>query len=201
VERSGLSSVGRSYYVMRGLLLVPMGVVFAAAGVLDWPPFGSEPDNGNAVWFLLVLALAAAGYVAVDRWYAATWGRVQPPRGTEVRIGLVTLVVALVMGLAISADIRWDLPVSLFGLVFAVGGLGYYRLVVGLRPYHWGTYGLVGLLCLLPIWGGVGDTVSAALVPIGLATIAVGLFDHRELVRTRDRVREAVTLGGARGRP
>jgi len=36
---------------------------------------------------------------------------------------------------------------------------------------------------LLPVWGTLADSVSVAWLPIGVATITAGIFDHRALVR------------------
>lgn len=67
--------------------------------------------------------------------------------------------------------------------------LMYYRVIVGLKPYHWVFLGGLALLCLMPVWGGFESNVAAAMIPMGVATIGVGLFDHKELVRSIGRAR------------
>ncbi len=186
-----LTSVGGRYYTLRGLLLLPTGLIFLAAGLFNMPPIGAEPVSPAAPWFLLALALAMVGYYAVNRYYVATFGRVEPSRGTLVRILIYTVVGAAVICLGITLDMQHDWRVTLYGAAYAVVLLAYYRMLGVFRAYHLGILGGFAIVCLLPIWGGVQDKVTPVMIPMGLVTIAVGLFDHRDLLTSMRRARSA----------
>jgi hypothetical protein len=187
-----LTSVGGRYYTLRGLFALPTGLIFVAAGLFNMPPIGDEPVSNSAPLFLAALVLAGIGYYAVNRYYVATFGRVEPSRGTLVRITIYTVVFAVAICLGITIDVQSDLPVALYGAAFGASLLTYYWLLGVLRSYHVVLLGGFTLLCLAPIWGGVDDKVSLAMIPMGVVTIAVGLFDHRDLVNS---LRQSSTVG------
>jgi hypothetical protein len=193
MDTTALTSVGGRYYTLRGLLALPTGLIFLAAGLVNTPPIGDEPVSRSAPWFLVALAVALLGYYAVNRYYVATFGRVEPSRGTLVRITVCTLLCAGAICVGITLDMQNDWPICLYGVAYAAALLVYYRILDVLRPYHLVLLGGLAVLCLLPIWGAVDDKVSAVMVPMGLVTIAVGLLDHRDLLRS-------VTLARSAGR-
>jgi hypothetical protein len=196
-----LTAVGARYYTLRGLLLLPTGLILLAAGLFDTPPIGDEPVSGSAPWFVVALAVAALGYFAFNRYYVATFGRVEPSRGTVVRITIYTVIGAALICLGITLDMQLDLRVSLFGAAYGVSLLIYYRMLDVLRPYHLVLLGAFSLLALTPIWGQADDEVSLVMIPMGLVTIAVGWCDHRDLVRTLRRARSAGLDEDVHGRP
>lgn len=199
MDTRALTSVGDSYYTLRGLLALPTGLVFLAAGLLDTPPIGDEPVSGQAPWFLLALAVAGVGYYAFHRYYAATFGRVEPSRGTLVRITVLTLLCAAVVCVGIIVDLQHDWPVSLYGAAYAVALLVYYRVLGVFRASHAALLGGFAVLCLLPVWGGATDKVTAVMIPMGLVTIAVGLLDHRDLLESMRQARRAGLDADAHG--
>jgi hypothetical protein len=195
MDTSDLASVAARYYALRGLLLLPTGLLFIAAGLFNMPPIGDEPVSNMAWYFLGAVALAAVGYFAFNRYYLTTFGRVDPSTRTKVHLGVYTALAALGIAAGISIDTQFDLPVTTFGVAFGVSLLIYYRVMVGLRIYHWAFLGGVALLSLVPVWGRLDDKVSIVMIPIGVATIGVGLFDHRDLVTSIRLAQRAVTAG------
>ncbi|MGA8211761.1 MAG: hypothetical protein WB441_07945 [Nocardioidaceae bacterium] len=181
---TALTAVGDRYHTLRGLFALPTGLVFLGAGVFNTPPLGDEPVDSGAPWFLATVAVAALGYYAVNRYYLTVFGRVQPSRRTVLRAALYTVGCAAAIALALSLDLQRDWPVTLYGAAYAGALLAYYRLLDALRPHHLILLGGFALLCLAPVWGQVDDRVSTALIPMGLVTMAVGLLDHRDLLRS-----------------
>lgn len=191
MDTRALTSIGRSYYTLRGLLALPTGLIFVAAGLFNSPPIGGEPVSSSAGWFVVALVVAAIGYYALNRYYVATFGRVEPSRATMVRVVVYTVLCAAAISVGITVDMQRDWPVSLFGAAYAGALLAYYRLLDAFRRHHLLILGGFAVLCLLPIWDSAGDKVSVVMIPMGLVTIAVGLFDHRDLVGSMRRAQTA----------
>ena len=97
-------------------------------------------------------------------------------------------------------DSKLDLPVSLFAAGFALAMLAWFALCVGLQPHHVVIWGALLVVALLPVWGGLSDRVSVAWLPMGVAAIAAGIFDHLALVRSfgpaKDQHVENSNVGG-----
>ena len=146
---------------------------------LAWGPFARD-------WvFVASVAIIAAAALLIDRFYQDRYGRVTLTTRQQVRLTVASFIL-FAAGLAGGTilDSSFDLPVSLFACSFALAMLAWFAICVGLRTHHlviWGSLLIVGLL---PVWGNLPDKVSVAWLPIGVATIAAGLFDHRTLVRT-----------------
>ena len=191
MDAQALNAAGSRYYTLRGLLMVPEGFLLVAAGLLNMPPLGNEPVSGSAGWFVVALTLAIVGYVGFNRYYVTTFGRVKPSRSTLVRITIYTVPFAALVSVAITLDSQLDLPVTLFGAAYGVSLLVYYRLLEVLRPHHGVLLGGLAVLSLAPIWGAAHDKVYLAMIPIGLVTVAVGIFDHRDLVASLRDARSA----------
>lgn len=196
-----LTTVGGRYYTLRGLLLLPTGLIFVAAGLFNTPPIGDEPVGGGAPWFVAALVIAAVGYFTVNRYYVTHFGRVEPSRRAQLRVVIYTVVAAVAICVGITLDMQLDLSSSLFGAAYGVSLLVYYRMLDVLRPYHLVSLGGFALLALAPVWGGGQDSVSVVMVPMGLVTMAVGLFDHRDLVSSMRDARSAAVDEVAHGRP
>ncbi len=184
MDAHALTAAGGRYYTLRGLLLLPTGLIFLAAGLFNTPPIGDEQVSGSAAWFVVALAIAAVGYFAFNRYYVTTFGRVEPSRGTLVRITIYNAACAALIAVGITLDMRLDLPMSLFGAAYGISLVVYYRMLHVLRPYHLALLGGFAVLALAPVWGQAHDKVSLAMIPMGLVTIAVGLCDHRDLVNS-----------------
>ncbi|MCW2798350.1 hypothetical protein [Nocardioides sp.] len=180
MERHDLESAAVRSTYLRGLLAVPAGLVFIVVGLgnLGWGPLSS------ALVFLGCLALMAGAWLVINRYYAEHYGRVRLADGQQVRLTIASFLclgVPMIGGTIL--DLRLDLPVSLFAILFGVGMLAWYRLCVGLRTDHVLVFGALIVVGLLPLWGGLEDRASAGWLPIGVATIIVGILDHRALAR------------------
>ena len=136
--------------------------------------------------------MSVVAYVLINRHYVTTFGRAQPTRRVQWQVAIYTVLAALAICVGITVDVNADLPVSLYAVTFAASLLGYYAWFTGLRPHHVVCLGGVIVLGLLPIWGGLEDKTSVALLLMGVATIAIGLFDHRDLVRSMRAARAAL---------
>ena len=192
MDTDALRTAAGQYHALRGWLLIPTGVLFIAAGLFNLPPIGDEDVPAGAVWFLPVLLGVGVSYVLINRHYVTTFGRAQPTRRVQWQVAIYTVLAALAICVGITVDVNADLPVSLYAVSFAASLLGYYAWFTGLRPHHVVCLGAVIVLGLLPIWGGLEDKTSVALILMGAATIAVGLFDHRDLVRSMQAARASL---------
>lgn len=193
MDDKGLTSVAGRYYILRGLFSVPTGLLLVAAGIFNMPPIGDQRVTGRAViFFWVAVAIAAAGYLAAARYYQKNFGRVDPSRKIKVRLAGWTAIAVVAISAGIMLDSQRDLPVTAYGALYGISMLLYYHFIVGLKPYHWVLLGGLALLCLTPVWGGFENKAAMAMIPMGVATIGVGLFDHKELVRSIGRVREGM---------
>ena len=177
MDRKTLLEAGPTYTYLRGLLAVPIGIVFLIAGAtyLEWGPFGSQ-------WLFWGAALAclAAG-VLIDRYYRQNYGRVRPPRETRVKDAAWTVfgVVALI-GFAV-LDSVLSLPLNGYVLAYALMMFGYISTSIGVKLRHAVIWGALLVTGALPVWNGV-DESAVGLIPMGVATIVCGLIDHSVFV-------------------
>jgi heme O synthase-like polyprenyltransferase len=185
MDRAQLQSAAAEYPYLRGLFLIPLGVVFVASAIGNW---------GYDWVFLATLPLAAAAALLVNRYYDEHWGRVTPSARTQVKATIAgTLAVAIMLGLTtlLRSRASWslDLDVNPIPAAFALLMLAYYALVTRLRAHHVVIWGGLLVVSLLPVWDG-DDPGNVGLVLCGIAAMIDGVFDHLLLVRT---------LGPARG--
>lgn len=174
------TAAARSTY-LRGLLAVPLGVLFVLAGLgnLGWAPLQSPVVFGAC---LAALAVVAA---VLTRSYNEHYGRVRLAQRQQLRFTVTSFAcfgIPLVSGALL--DFHLDLPISLTAALFGPAMLLWFTLCVGLRRDHVLVWGALMVVGLLPVWGGVPDRASAAWVPLGVATVVAGLLDHRALART-----------------
>jgi hypothetical protein len=181
MERRQLEAAATHVTHLRGLLAVPLGLLFVAIGLgnLAWGPFAHD-------WvFVGSVAIIAGAAMLINRFYQDRYGRATLTTRQQVRLTVASFILfgaGLVGGTIL--DSSFDVPVSLFACSFALAMPAWFAICVGLRIHHiviWGSLLIVGLL---PVWGDLPDKVSVAWLPIGVATIAAGLFDHRALVHT-----------------
>jgi hypothetical protein len=169
---------------MKGLLSVPLGLLFVvgALGNWEWGPFR------HAWAFLAAAAAIAAAYAAINRHYTERYGRVTPSSGQQTKAAAVGLAGAAVMfgaTMLLRSRASWslDLPVNAIPATFGLLMLAYYAVVVGLRPHHVLTWGALVLAGLVPVWDGA-DPSNVGLVLAGVAVMVNGVLDHLLLVRT-----------------
>ena len=183
VERTKLESAAAEYSYFKGLFGIPVGILFVlfALGNWRWGPL-------RHTWvFLVCLLLIGAACLAINHFYNESYGRVTLSTRQQARAAVAsTLGVLVIVGgsfLARSqADWSLDLPVNPFPATFAAAMLIFYAATVGLRAHHLVILGALLVAGLLPVWHGE-DPSNIGLVLAGVAAMAIGVLDHRLLVR------------------
>ena len=181
MERRELEATAARATYLRGLLALPLGLLFLMTGVgnLGWEPLG-----GRLVFLTCLLALAALAF-GINHYYNVHYGRVRLLPSQQVRYGVASAAcfgIPMILGTVL--DFRLDLPISLFAVLFGAGMLVWFHLCVGLRRDHLFVWGALIVVGLAPIWGGFDDRASVGWLPIGVATIVAGLLDHLALARS-----------------
>ena len=196
MERKNLESAAAKVTYLRGLIGIPVGLLFILTGLgnLRWGPFAND-------WvFVGCLTAIGLGGLAIYRYYNANYGRATLSKNKQVRYALSCIPFGLAMVGGPILDSKLDLPVSLFAAGFALAMLAWFALCVGLQLHHVVIWGALLVVALLPVWGGLSDRVSVAWLPMGVAAMAAGLFDHLALVRSfgpaKDRHVEDSNVGG-----
>lgn len=184
MERKKLESAAPSYYFLRGLFGIPLGLlpIVAALGNWEWGPFR------HAWFFIAAVLVLAAACLPINRFYDVHYGRVRPSARQQVRTTIVMAVVAplsIGLSLLLRSEAGWslDLPVNATATSFALLLLAGYAAYTVLRPHHLIILGSLVAAGLLPVWNGA-DPSNIGLAMTGVAIMVSGLFDHRELVRT-----------------
>ena len=180
MERKELEAAAAQVTYLRGLLAIPIGMLFIITGLgnLGWGPLG------NPLVFLGFLLVLGAAWLGINRYYNDHYGRVTRSHRQQLRYTIASFILfpaAIVGGPILDASV--DLPVSAFAAAFALAMLAWFAICVGLRMRHLIIWGALLVAGLLPVWGALADKISVAWLPIGVATIAAGILDHRALVR------------------
>jgi hypothetical protein len=180
MERKELEAAAAQVTYLRGLLAIPIGMLFIITGLgnLGWGPLG------NPLVFLGFLLVLAAAWLGINRYYNDHYGRVTRSHRQQLRYTIASFILfpaAIVGGPILDASV--DLPVSAFAAAFALAMLAWFAICVGLRMRHLIIWGALLVAGLLPVWGALADKISVAWLPIGVATIAAGILDHWALVR------------------
>jgi hypothetical protein len=136
-------------------------------------------------------------YISIDRYYLRTFGRVQRTSESR-RLETESMTVAGILALAAFwLDVSFKLPLSLIGLVFAVGLLADYIRITWLVKGRFLLYypieaGLMLLLSILPIIGfpdwwhaiSLKSQLLGISIAIGSLSIPAAIWGHIFLVRT-----------------
>jgi hypothetical protein len=180
MERKELEAAAAQVTYLRGLLAIPIGMLFIITGLgnLGWGPLG------NPLVFLGFLLVLAAAWLGINRYYNDHYGRVTRSHRQQLRYTIASFILfpaAMIGGPILDAYV--DLPVSAFAAAFALAMLAWFAICVGLRMRHLIIWGALLVAGLLPVWEAMADKISVAWLPIGVATIAAGILDHWALVR------------------
>jgi hypothetical protein len=180
MERKELEAAAAQVTYLRGLLAIPIGMLFIITGLgnLGWGPLG------NPLVFLGFLLVLAAAWLGINRYYNDHYGRVTRSHRQQLRYTIASFILfpaAMIGGPILDASV--DLPVSAFAAAFALAMLAWFAICVGLRMRHLIIWGALLVAGLLPVWEAMADKISVAWLPIGVATIAAGILDHWALVR------------------
>jgi hypothetical protein len=180
VDRRALESAVTNSLHMRGLGLVPVGLILVIGALAVW-----EVGPLRHLWvvYCAILLIPAPLLLWINRYYDDHYGRVTPSTRHWTRpAGHIAVSVALGIGAWL---LIWslDLPLNAFAAVWGVIMLTATAFTVGLRKHRviiWGSLLVAGLL---PVWDGA-DASTIAWLLAGAAYIATGIFDHRLLART-----------------
>jgi len=180
MERKELETATAHVTYLRGLLAIPIGMLFIITGLgnLGWGPLG------NPLVFLGFLLVLGAAWLGINRYYNDHYGRVTRSHRQQLRYTIASFILfpaAMIGGPILDASV--DLPVSAFAAAFALAMLAWFAICVGLRMRHLIIWGALLVAGLLPVWEAMADKISVAWLPIGVATIAAGILDHWALVR------------------
>jgi hypothetical protein len=181
MKRAELEATAARGTYLRGLLALPLGLLFLMTGVgnLGWSPLGDP-----LVFLTCLLALAALAF-GINQYYNGHYGRVRLLTSQQVRFTVASAAcfgIPMILGTIL--DFRLTLPISAFDVLFGVGMLVWFHLCVGLRADHLAVWGGLVVVGLVPLWGGFDDRASVGWLPIGVATIIAGLLDHLALARS-----------------
>jgi hypothetical protein len=184
MERRALESAAGKYSYLRGLLFVPLGLLFVVSALGNW----RVGPLRHAWAFLVAAAFIGAVWLLINRYYNEIYGRLSPSTKQQVRgaVALLIAVVVMVGGASLlrsRADWSLDLPVNAIAVSFAVIMLISYGIGVGLRSYHVIVWGALFLTGAMPVWNGA-DPSNVGLVLAGVALMVSGVFDHRLFVQT-----------------
>jgi hypothetical protein len=190
VERRALEAAVANQSHLRGLGLVPVGLMFILFALALW---GVGPLRQLWVFPVAVLVLMLAPALWIDRYYDEHYGRFTPSSRHEGR-QVAAFVARLVVGVPFLIGVAWllrseepwslDLPVNPVLVVWAIAMLAVSAPTVGLRHRHRAVIGGSAFVAgLLPVWSGP-DPTPIGLVLVGVATMAMGILSHRLLVKT-----------------
>jgi hypothetical protein len=185
---------------LQGLRGVPVGLFIAAAGIWVSLPVGQ--DGGLGVPLVMVV-IAGLAYFLVDRYYARTFGQVNPTGAERNREILIALLLGALTFFAFLFDTAKILPISVFGLVFAGAMFTDFSRSFA-RPSFQNTSEtflapiLIGVAALLPALGifwwqafGLQSSEAGMLVLIGVLLTISGIVGHLRFMRLLATVQDA----------
>ncbi len=187
MDRRQLESAGANYPFysgIQGLYGIPMGLMYCFIALANT---STKPLNPWAVGGGVLLGALAVW--AVTFYYQHHFGMVTPTRSRKVRTlvaagaGFGVYIVAYQLARAILGQPPQQ-PVNTTAATFALGMMVFYAINTGLKAHHIVIWGSLLVAGLLPIWGLDVNRDAVAYFPIGAASVASGLLDHRLLVRT-----------------
>ena len=187
-EREEIQFLTANYFTLQGLRAVPPGLTLLL--VTLWANFTTRPSRIIYIP-LLVIALGAALYWFIDRYYKNRYGQAIPKQEDRLRYVLIQILAGALGLAAFWADTRYLVPVSLIGLVFAAGftyeflrsansgkGSG--------RVYHLILGVLIALVSFSPLFGlepwwralGLRGQLVGVIVVVSGIVLAAGVLDH-----------------------
>ena len=183
MDPARLRAAPANYAYLRGLLLIPGGLLILLAALGNWEvgPFA------HTAGFLAALALIGAAAAAIQHDYNKHYGRLRlsPQQQARMTAALIAAIAVVGLGsLLLRSRASWslDLPVNPIAVTFAAVMLISYAAGVGIKIHHLLIWGAVMLAGALPVWQGT-DPSNIALTIVAGATIVDGLLNHRLFVR------------------
>jgi hypothetical protein len=191
MQRRNLETAAANYSYLRGLFLIPAGVLFFLAALANW-----EVGSLRHTWaFPVAAVVVGAVCLPITRYYNKNYGRVGPSTSQQVR-GAVAVAIALAVMVGGSLLMRSiDLPVNATAVSFALIMLISYAIGVGLKAHHVIIWGALLVAGAPPVWNGA-DPSNIGLVLAGVAVMVSGVLDHRLFVDTFGSPNVALTAVG-----
>jgi len=188
--------VTERYWELQGLRSVLIGGAFVAVFGLTLVVAGATPsDVAEALAFAAVFVIIVSGMFRLDRYYAKTFGAIEPSKATRRKGVLIvpgTLLSTMIVERAL--DLR---QMTLF---FAACGV--FALWIVFRDWPRRRHHLIGsvaatLAAALQLTGTVDRTglPIAAFFVIGAAMVVTGMLDHQLLAATLHGARPCNTPG------
>jgi hypothetical protein len=188
--------VTKNYSVLRGLQVVPLGLLFLALAAfeLGWLHFSNQ--------WILAAPIAMCGalllYRIIGNHYDRLFGRVQGIQGNKLNRILRSVAVVVLLSEAIHIDSTMNLPISVTGLAFACMFFYRWRTTDTFRTHLFAMAFLMLWFSFLPLTAGFMP-LNKSLIPghggyelvIGLLLTIGGLCDHWLLIRTFRETRQA----------
>ena len=192
-----------NYSRLQGLKAIPSGLLLFL--VVLWTN-GQKGPARDLTLPLLWLFFGIVLYGGIDWYYRRTYGRVEPTRRVLWADVILSTVFSLVALGAFAIDMEFNLPVSIFALVFAAGLLSDYFRMLRLAGVKSLAIFPAGLLCIieialsafLPLLGQPALAVLGFHSPLflvyavdGIITVIYGIAGHLYLVRSMPPAGEA----------
>ena len=172
MDRRGLERAAVSYAHLRGLLLIPLGVLLLVSAL-------ANTEAVPAWTFPAGLVIGGLACLLILRHYRRRYGHVRAFARQQRRdVIAVGLAVIIVVG---SSVVLRDAPVNPIAIAFALALAAGYALGSGLRTHHLVILGGLLVAGALPVWEG-DDSSNAGLALAGLAVLLNGILDHRAFV-------------------
>lgn len=183
-----LQFMAANYGRLQGLRGLPIGSLTLLVAL--WANFDRGPAPRPVLPYILFALFALIGMALIDRYYSRSFGNVigNPAGHLSWVVSLVGGSVAL---LAFLFDTRFQLPVSLTGLVFAVSMLADYLFLVGITrvwymplmpvfPLIVALFSASSLLGMDAWWKVLGfrAEILAVVMVAGLMILLVSLLSH-----------------------
>lgn len=182
MERARLESAAANYVALRGLLMIPTGIMMAVAAMsnVGWGPF-------RQIWvFWAAAAVSVAAALLILRHYNGTYGRITPSTRTRVKAGIAAVVIAALTFGWLQTSWSLDLPVSGSAALFAmIIVIQYAASGARLQPHQLIVSGVLLMAGLLPIWGDItrDNRLNLGMLLGGVAFVVIGILDHAALKR------------------
>ena len=182
-----LRFVVERYEELKGLRLVVIGgvytVVFGVGRAAAMNRMFAESWTVPAL-ILITVPLVFCGMYIVDRYYVMRFGRVRIGRvGRRAMFAATPIIISMLTVLGLRASL---------GMVPCLLGLGGFWLWAAIRDWSFRRHLVIGVFaawaaaCVSLASGAPGSdhAVMSAFMTAGVASIAIGLLDHRLLVKT-----------------
>jgi hypothetical protein len=190
LERIRLITV--NFSTLQGLKMVPLGVLLTVVSL--WANAGTGPRR-DVLFPGGCVVLAFLVYWLVARYYARTYGTVQPTAAQRYGQVLRAILGGITGLVAFWADVTLKLPVSFIGLLFALAMPAEHlwlrrQFGIQMEPLYIYLSGFMAMFSLLPLIGfnwwqylGIRSLLLGICTLTGILFIVTGIWAHVRLGR------------------